>query len=48
MDSIKSKMLSLSQATQEATARASIYEEELRKNNEIADKFEEQVMQITV
>ena len=44
MDSIKSKMLSLSQATQEATARSLIYEEEFRKNNEIADRFEEQVM----
>ena len=44
MDSIKSKMLSLSQATSEATARALIYEEELRKNNDLADRFEEQVI----
>ena len=43
MDSIKSKMLSLSQATAEATARTSVFEEELRKNNELAEKFEEQV-----
>ena len=43
MDSIKSKMLSLSQATAEATARALVYDDELRKNNEIADRFEEQV-----
>ena len=43
MDSIKSKMMSLSQATIEATARAEIYSEEMRKTQEIADKFEEQV-----
>ena len=43
MDSIKSKMLTLSQATSDATARALIYDEELMKNNELADKFEEQV-----
>ena len=43
MDSIKSKMLSLSQATAEATARTSVFEEELKRNNEIADRFEEQV-----
>ena len=43
MDSIKSKMLSLSQATSEALARTSVFEEELRRNNEIADRFEEQV-----
>ena len=36
-------MLSLSQATAEATARALVYDDELRKNNEIADRFEEQV-----
>ena len=44
MDSIKSKMLSLSQSTSEATARALVHEEELRKNNEMAEKFEEQVI----
>ena len=44
MDSIKSKMLSLSQATAEATARALVYDEEFRKNNDLADKFEEQVI----
>jgi hypothetical protein len=44
MDSIKSKMLTLSQSTQEATARSLIYEEEFRKNNEVADRFEEQVL----
>lgn len=43
MDSIKSKMLTLSQATNDANARAVVYEEELRKNNENADRFEEQV-----
>ena len=43
MDSIKSKMLSLSQATAEATARTLVFEEELRKNNEVAEKYEEQV-----
>ena len=43
MDSIKSKMLTLSQATSDATARALIYDEELRQNNDLADKFEEQV-----
>ena len=43
MDSIKSKMLSLSQATSEALARTAVFEEELRKNNEIADRYEEQV-----
>ena len=43
MDSIKSKMLTLSQATADATARALIYDEELRQNNDLADKFEEQV-----
>jgi len=43
MDSIKSKMLSLSQATSEATARALVHEEELRKNNDLAEKFEEQL-----
>lgn len=43
MDSIKSKMVSLSQATIEATARAEIYEEEMRKGQESAEKFEEQV-----
>ena len=36
-------MLSLSQATNEANTRAEVYEEELRKNNEMADRFEEQV-----
>ena len=43
MDSIKSKMLSLSQATSEALARTSVFEEELRRNNEVADRYEEQV-----
>ena len=43
MDSIKSKMLSLSQATSEALARTAVFEEELRKNNDIADRYEEQV-----
>ena len=43
MDSIKSKMKSLSEATAEATKRTMIYEEEINRINEIADKFEEQV-----
>ncbi len=43
MDAIKKKMKSLAQATEEATARASIYEEERNRVNEIADKFEDQV-----
>ena len=36
-------MLSLSQATSEALARTAVFEEELRKNNDIADRYEEQV-----
>lgn len=36
-------MMSLSQETEKATARAVMYEEEMRRINEIADKFEEQV-----
>ena len=44
MDSIKSKMLSLSQATAEANSRASVYDAEFIKNNEVADRFEEQVI----
>ena len=43
MDSIKSKMKSLSEATAEATKRTLIYEEEINRINEIADKYEEQV-----
>ena len=43
MDSIKSKMMSLSQATMEATARAEVFSEEMQKTQEIADKYEEQV-----
>ena len=46
MDSIKSKMKSLSEATAEATKRTMIYEEEINRINEIADKFEEQVRHI--
>lgn len=46
MASIKSKMLSLSQATSEALARTAVFEEELRKNNDIADRYEEQVRTI--
>ena len=41
-------MLSLSQTTTEANARAEVYEEELRKNNELADKFEEQVINLAL
>lgn len=47
MDSIKKKMLSLAQATEEANARSSVYEEELRRINAIADNFEEQVFPTT-
>ena len=43
MESIKKKMLSLSQATEEAKSRAAIFEEEMSRVNELADKFEEQV-----
>jgi len=39
-------MLTLSQATSDATARALIYDEELRQNNDLADKFEEQLRTI--
>lgn len=39
-------MLSLSQATSEALARTSVFEEELRRNNEVADRYEEQVRTI--
>ena len=46
MDSIKSKMKSLAEATQEATTRANVYEEETRRVNDVADKFEEQVGEI--
>ena len=35
--------MSLSQATIEATARAEIFEQEQRRVQEIADKYEEQV-----
>ena len=43
MDSIKKKMTSLAQATEEATARAEAYERETTETNDLADKFEEQV-----
>ena len=46
MDSIKSKMKSLSEATAEATKRANIYEEETMRVNEMAEKLEEQVRKI--
>ena len=46
MDSIKSKMKSLAEATQEATTRANVYEEETRRVNDVAEKFEEQVGEI--
>ena len=42
MDAIKSKMQSLAQATSEATTRAKMYEDEMKRINDIADKFEEQ------
>ena len=43
MDAIKSKMQSLAQATNEATERATRYDADIRRINDIADKFEEQV-----
>ncbi len=43
MDSIKSKMKSLAEATQEATHRTNMFEEEIQRVNEIAEKFEDQV-----
>ena len=43
MDAIKSKMKALAQSTEEATARAKVFEDETIRVNEIADKFEEQV-----
>jgi len=46
MDSIKKKMITLSAATEEATARAERFEEETIRNADNADKFEEQVRQI--
>ena len=48
MDSIKSKMKSLAEATQEATTRANVYEEETRRVNDVAEKFEEQVISNSV
>lgn len=44
MDAIKSKMQSLSQSTLEASTRATMYDQEIRRINEIADRFEEQVV----
>jgi len=46
MDSIKKKMITLSAATEEATARAEKFEEETRKISEVADKYEEQLRNI--
>jgi len=46
MDSIKKKMITLTAATEEATARAEKFEIETIKNADNADKFEEQVRQI--
>ena len=43
MDSIKKKMTSLAQATEEANARAEAFERETRETNEAADRCEEQV-----
>ncbi len=43
MDAIKKKMRSLAQATEEATARAAVFEEERNRVNDAADKFEEQI-----
>ncbi|XP_059085807.1 tropomyosin Cha f 1.0101-like [Tigriopus californicus] len=46
MDSIKKKMTSLSQATDEANTRAQEHERETRQVNEVADKSEEQIRNI--
>ena len=43
MDSIKKKMRSLAQATEEAESVANSFDTETKATNEIADKFEEQV-----
>ena len=43
MDSIKKKMRTLASTTEEADARAKVFDEECRATNEIAEKFEEQV-----
>ena len=42
MDSIKKKMRTLATTTEEADARAKVFDEECRATNEIAEKFEEQ------
>lgn len=46
MDSIKKKMQSLSSETANATVRANKYETEIRRANDIAEGFEEQVRNI--
>ena len=43
MDSIKKKMRSLAQASEEAESVANSFDTETKATNEIADKFEEQV-----
>ena len=43
MDSIKKKMRSLAQATEEAESVANSFDTETKATNEIADKFEGQV-----
>ena len=43
MDSIKKKMRSLAQATEEANSLANNFDTETKATNEVADKFEEQV-----
>ena len=43
MDSIKKKMRSLAQATEEAESVANSFDTETKATNEIADKCEEQV-----
>lgn len=46
MDSIKKKMQSLSTETYNAQDRANKFENEVRRSNEVAEAFEEQIRTI--
>jgi predicted nucleic acid-binding Zn-ribbon protein len=46
MDSIKKKMQSLANETANASARADRWEREVKRINETADQYEEQVRQL--
>jgi len=46
MDSIKKKMQSLANETANASARAERWEREVKRINETADQYEEQVRQL--